>query len=84
MHLQPVFQGCEVTLPRPLPAREGRGVAEALFRDGLCLPSGAAMSEADLALVVEVIDTPGNVVGRGMVRSQHHVRTDRSRIRPAR
>ncbi|MBK7202951.1 MAG: hypothetical protein IPH87_20840 [Anaerolineae bacterium] len=49
MHLQPVFQGCEVTLPRPLPAREGRSVAEALFRDGLCLPSGTAMSEADLA-----------------------------------
>ena len=55
MHLQPVFQGYEVTLPRPLPAREGRGVAEALFRDGLCLPSGTAMSEDDLARVVEVV-----------------------------
>ena len=22
MHLQPVFAGCEVTLPRPLPTRE--------------------------------------------------------------
>ena len=51
----PVFRDCEVTLPRPLPAREGRSVAEALFRDGLCLPSGAAMSEADLARVVEVV-----------------------------
>ncbi len=29
--------------------------AEALFRDGLCLPSGAAMSETDLARVVEVV-----------------------------
>ena len=55
MHLQPVFQGCEAILPRPLPAREGRSVAEALFRDGLCLPSGTAMSEADLARVVEVV-----------------------------
>ncbi|MFZ1466227.1 MAG: hypothetical protein WAV60_19465 [Anaerolineae bacterium] len=44
-----------MTLPRPLPAREGRSVAEALFRDGLCLPSGAAMSEADLARVVDVV-----------------------------
>ncbi|MFZ2615852.1 MAG: DegT/DnrJ/EryC1/StrS family aminotransferase [Anaerolineae bacterium] len=55
MHLQPVFRGYEAILPRPLPAREGRSVAEALFRDGLCLPSGAAMSEADLARVVEVV-----------------------------
>ncbi|MGB3221074.1 MAG: hypothetical protein WBD79_27035 [Anaerolineae bacterium] len=30
-------------------------MAEALFRDGLCLPSGTAMSEADLARVVEVV-----------------------------
>jgi pyridoxal phosphate-dependent aminotransferase EpsN len=55
MHLQPIFQGCEVTLPRPLPAREGRGVAEALFRDGLCLPSGTTLAAADLARVVQVI-----------------------------
>ncbi len=49
MRLRPAFQGCEViTLPRPLPQREG-SVAEALFRDGLCLPSGTAMTEADLA-----------------------------------
>jgi hypothetical protein len=31
MHLQPVFASCEVV---------GGGVAEARFRDGLCLPSG--------------------------------------------
>ena len=55
MHLQPVFAGYEAILPRPLPAREGRSVTEALFRDGLCLPSGTAMSAADLARVVEVI-----------------------------
>lgn len=46
MHLQPVFRGCEVV---------GGAVAEALFRDGLCLPSGTAMSEDDLARVVEVV-----------------------------
>ena len=32
MHLQPVFHGCEVV---------GGGVTAALFRDGLCLPSGS-------------------------------------------
>ena len=46
MHLQPVFQDCEIV---------GGRVAEALFRDGLCLPSGTAMSDADLARVVEVV-----------------------------
>ncbi len=46
MHLQPVFQGCEVV---------GGAVAEALFRDGLCLPSGTALTEADLDRVVGVI-----------------------------
>jgi len=42
MRLQPVFSGCEVRLPsappfgwlRTGPAKEGRGVAEALFRAG--------------------------------------------------
>jgi len=46
MHLQPVFQDCEVS---------GGAVAEALFRDGLCLPSGTAMSEQDQMQVVEVV-----------------------------
>ena len=56
MHLQPVFQGCEVvTLPRPLPTKEGSSVAEALFRDGLCLPSGTAMTQADIERVVAVV-----------------------------
>jgi dTDP-4-amino-4,6-dideoxygalactose transaminase len=39
MHLQPVFREC--------PAFE-RGVSEGLFRDGLCLPSGSALTEAQL------------------------------------
>lgn len=50
MHLQPVFRGCEVV---------GGGVAAALFRDGLCLPSGTAMTDGDLARVVEVIRRVG-------------------------
>jgi len=46
MHLQLVFAGCEVV---------GGAVAEALFRDGLCLPSGTAISQADLERVARVI-----------------------------
>jgi dTDP-4-amino-4,6-dideoxygalactose transaminase len=46
MHLQPVFRDCEVV---------GGAVAEALFRGGLCLPSGTAMSAADLERVCAVI-----------------------------
>lgn len=46
MHLQPVFQG--------IPFYTG-GVSEALFRDGLCLPSGTAMSEETLEQIVDTI-----------------------------
>ncbi len=46
MHIQPVFRGCEVV---------GGAVAEALFRDGLCLPSGTAMSEGDIQRVVALL-----------------------------
>jgi dTDP-4-amino-4,6-dideoxygalactose transaminase len=52
MHRQPVFAGCEVV---------GGGVAEALFRAGLCLPSGTAMGAGDLVRVAEIIRR----VGRG-------------------
>ncbi len=55
MHLQSVFVGGEVTLPRPLPVKERRGVAEALFRYGLCLPSGTAMTGADIERVAGVV-----------------------------
>ena len=44
MHLQPVFAGCRYV---------GRGVSDRLFENGLCLPSGTAMTESDLARVVE-------------------------------
>jgi dTDP-4-amino-4,6-dideoxygalactose transaminase len=46
MHLQPVFKMCRCV--------EG-GVAGDLFRRGLCLPSGTAMTEEDLNRVVKVI-----------------------------
>jgi dTDP-4-amino-4,6-dideoxygalactose transaminase len=46
MHLQPVFAGCPYY---------GDGTSERLFADGLCLPSGTAMTEDDLSRIVETI-----------------------------
>ncbi|WPB81610.1 aminotransferase class I/II-fold pyridoxal phosphate-dependent enzyme [Archangium violaceum] len=46
MHLQPVFAGFE---------RRGGAVAEELFQNGLCLPSGSNLTLDDLARVVEVV-----------------------------
>lgn len=46
MHLQPVFAGCESV---------GGALAEDLFNRGLCLPSGSALTESELARVVETI-----------------------------
>ena len=46
MHLQPVFAGC---------ARVGGAVAERLFHDGLCLPSGSNLTEGDLERVASAI-----------------------------
>jgi dTDP-4-amino-4,6-dideoxygalactose transaminase len=43
MHLQPVFRHCDV--------RGGR-VAEALFTDGLCLPSGSRMTASQQERVI--------------------------------
>ena len=47
MHRQPVYAGYEAV---------GGAVAEALFARGLCLPSGSAMSEADLDRVCAVVE----------------------------
>jgi dTDP-4-amino-4,6-dideoxygalactose transaminase len=46
MHLQPVFGGCRV---------RGGAVSEALFRDGLCLPSGSSLTEEDRLRVVRAV-----------------------------
>jgi len=46
MHLQPVFRHCRA---------RGGNVSERLFRDGLCLPSGTAMTDADLDRVARAV-----------------------------
>jgi dTDP-4-amino-4,6-dideoxygalactose transaminase len=46
LHLQPVFQGCEIV---------GGKVAEEIFRKGICLPSGTGMTQSDIERVVDVI-----------------------------
>lgn len=45
MHLQPVFKDVRVI---------GGGVSEMLFSDGLCLPSGSSMTDADIDRVCAV------------------------------
>ena len=46
MHLQPVFCGCE---------HVGGDVSERLFEKGLCLPSGTALTDADIERIVGII-----------------------------
>jgi dTDP-4-amino-4,6-dideoxygalactose transaminase len=46
MHMQPVFAGCRMF---------GGKISEELFRSGLCLPSGTAMTEDDVARVTGII-----------------------------
>jgi len=46
MHLQPIFAGARC---------HGGAVAERLFRDGLCLPSGSNLTDSDLRRVAEAV-----------------------------
>ena len=46
MHLQPVFAGCRV---------RGGAVAEEIFAQGLCLPSGSSLAESDLDRICSLI-----------------------------
>lgn len=46
MHMQPVFRGCKI---------RGGSVSEDLFKRGLCLPSGTAMTREDLDRIIDVI-----------------------------
>ncbi|MGL4882422.1 MAG: DegT/DnrJ/EryC1/StrS family aminotransferase [Waterburya sp.] len=46
MHLQPIFADCECI---------NNGVAEELFSQGLCLPSGSNLTEANLERVITAI-----------------------------
>lgn len=63
MHLQPVFSNCVfrsaafgVETGRASTRRtQGRTVSETLFDQGLCLPSGTAMTERDINAVADVI-----------------------------
>ena len=56
MHLQPFYSGCPV---------RGGAVAEEIFRTGLCLPSGSAMSDADVARVVSGVLAARPPINRG-------------------
>jgi dTDP-4-amino-4,6-dideoxygalactose transaminase len=60
MHMQPVFRRCEV---------RGGAVAEQLFRDGLCLPSGSSLSDEQQRFVIAAIEetrstVPAALIGR--------------------
>ena len=46
MHLQPAFAGCPVI---------GGAVAERAFEQGLCLPSGSSMTDADVDRTAEIV-----------------------------
>ncbi len=46
MHMQPVFASCRAVT---------NGVAERLFVDGLCLPSGSSMSDEDQQRTIDVV-----------------------------
>ncbi len=53
LHLQPVFADAPTV---------GGEVCAAIFEQGLCLPSGSALSETDLGRVVEVVrSVPGSI-----------------------
>jgi dTDP-4-amino-4,6-dideoxygalactose transaminase len=46
LHLQPIFQHCRVV---------GGRIAEALFDQGLCLPSGSNLTEQELQVIAETL-----------------------------
>lgn len=48
MHLQPIFEDCPFY---------GDSTSDSLFENGLCLPSGTNLTEADLSRVTNVIKT---------------------------
>jgi dTDP-4-amino-4,6-dideoxygalactose transaminase len=47
LHTQPAFRDCVI---------RGGEVADSLFADGLCLPSGSSLSQADQQRVIAAID----------------------------
>jgi pyridoxal phosphate-dependent aminotransferase EpsN len=61
MHLQPVFEACRV---------KGGPVSEKLFEGGLCLPSGSALTEDDLARVCAVVRKVHETTARPRIAPQ--------------
>jgi pyridoxal phosphate-dependent aminotransferase EpsN len=61
LHLQPLFAGARTV---------GGGVAEALFRDGLCLPSGSSLRDDERARVVETLLATPRTTARVRVRAK--------------
>ncbi len=58
MHLQPAYRAYEVL---------GGAVGEEIFETGLCLPSGSAMTEADVQRVMEIVQSLAPAVTRAHV-----------------
>jgi len=50
MHLQPLFEG-----KKYYTHEENRSISDMLFKTGICLPSGTAMTERDLQRVIDAI-----------------------------
>ena len=50
MHRQPVFRGYDY-----YPHEKGFSVSDRLFAQGLCLPSGSSLSEADQTMIIGII-----------------------------
>ena len=50
MHLQPLFEG-----KKYYTHEENRSISDMLFKTGICLPSGTAMSQGDLERVIDAI-----------------------------
>lgn len=46
MHLQPIFADCPF---------HGQGISDQLFEQGLCLPSGSNLEEADFSRIFEIL-----------------------------
>ncbi|KJS66630.1 MAG: pyridoxal phosphate-dependent aminotransferase [Peptococcaceae bacterium BICA1-7] len=64
MHLQPLFNGCSYY------RHSDTSVSDYLFENGLCLPSGSAMTENDLQRVVECLDNYIKPKDLGGIRSE--------------
>lgn len=71
MHLQPVFEDAEYL---------GGEVAEKLFENGLCLPSGSNLTDAQLSRIASVVN---NVLKDNAYRSELHLSSKRVSRSPA-